>query len=143
MRIYASNAQLATWLGTEPPANSSSLLRSASVMIGRATMTAYYAVDADGLPSDITVKQAFADATCAQAAVWIAAGVDPVAGGLSVTPVLRGKGIGSARLDYDTSLSSSTAALQARQSLIEDLCAESIQILQDAHVLSTRVWTYG
>lgn len=46
------------------------LLTSASKAIRRATKTAIYSVDVDGYPTDTKIREAFRDATCAQALWW-------------------------------------------------------------------------
>lgn len=74
-RIFATEAELAEWLGlTEPPAGAARLLRNASREVSRITVAAYYATDLAGMPTDTTVAAAFRDATCAQAEWLIANG---------------------------------------------------------------------
>ncbi|RSD22005.1 hypothetical protein [Amycolatopsis eburnea] len=50
------------------------LLTSASQVIRRATKTAIYDTDAQNYPSDVDIRQAFRDATCAQALWWTETG---------------------------------------------------------------------
>jgi hypothetical protein len=59
---------------TDPEATR--LLTSASKEVLRATKTAIYDTDADGYPADATIRQAFRDATCAQAEWWLTGGSD-------------------------------------------------------------------
>lgn len=77
-RVYATLAQLinyaaeSTTLPTEPEATR--ILTSASKTIERATKSAIYATDGNGYPTDAAVRQAFADATCAQVEWWLETG---------------------------------------------------------------------
>lgn len=134
--IYATGADLTAWLDPLPlPANSAALLRSGSLLVRSTTMTALYAVDTEGKPSDATVLAAFKDATCAQAAFWSAAGIDPAAGGIPVAAPVRSKRLGSGAVDYDTSVSASVTAFQVKQAAATSLCAEAWMILQQAGVV--------
>jgi hypothetical protein len=134
--VYAANADLTAWINPVPlPANSATLLRSASLLIHSYTMTALYGVDSTGLPSDATVLQAFNDATCAQVAAWIAAGIDPVSGGIPTTALVRSKRLGSGAIDYDTSANSSVTVLQAKREAATTLCAEAVMILHQVRVI--------
>jgi len=134
--VYAADADLTAWIIPTPlPANSATLLRSASFLVHSFTMTALYGVDDAGKPSDATVLQAFNDATCAQAASWIAAGVDPVSGGIPTAAPVRSKRIGSAGIDYDTSANSSATVLQAKREAATTLCAEAVMILHQVRVI--------
>lgn len=134
--VYATDADLTAWITPVPlPANSATLLRSASLLIHTFTMTALYGVDDTGKPSDATVLQAFNDATCAQAASWAAAGIDPVSGGISTAAPVRSKRLGSAGVDYDTSANTSATVLQAKREAATTLCAESVMLLHQARVI--------
>lgn len=87
--IYATREDLAIWLGyvvdpeVDPPDPDLSklpaqadlrMLKRASLAVSKATMTAVYDVDADGLPEDDQVAEALRDATCAQVEAWLASG---------------------------------------------------------------------
>jgi hypothetical protein len=134
--VYATNADLTAWLaGAALPANATVLLRSASMLVRSSTVTALYDVDTEGLPSDATVLEAFTDATCAQAAFWAAAGVDPVAGGVSTTAPVRSKKLGSGAVEYDTGVSASVTAFSAKQAAANSLCGEAWMILQQAGIV--------
>lgn len=140
MILYATSDDLASWLSGDAPSNATQLLRSASLLITQATQAAYYAVDTNGLPSVPALLQAFNDAACAQAAVWIAAGVDPNTAGLQAIAPTRQKGIGTASIAYDTSLSASVTAFTVRQQLASRLCVESARILQAVGLIVTAPW---
>lgn len=146
IRVYATTGDLTggdpPWL-VDLPANAGSLLRSASLLIATATISDYYDADDAGLPTVTAIVEAFRDATCAQVALWATLGIDPNLAGLDVTAPKRAKGIGSAKVEYDTSAASSAAALATRQQLARGLCEQSQRILRSAGMLSTRSWTYG
>ena len=137
--VYADATALTAWTGQAAPANATQLLRSASMLITSATVASVYGVDDAGLPSDATVLEAFRDATCAQVAYWVAAGVDPAAGGISTSAPVRGKSLGSGRVEYDTAVSGSVNAFQAKRAAATTLCAEAFMILQQAGVTPSGV----
>jgi hypothetical protein len=142
--IYATpNDYLDVLQVTEGPDNLGSLLRSASLLIARNIVAAYYATNDAGVPTDAAIVEALKEACCIQASVWAGLGVDPNRGGLDVAAPKRGKGIGSARVDYDTSALSSSVAFAARQALLTTLCPDAEQILRAAGLLTSTVWTYG
>lgn len=76
--VYATRTQLVDYapanLKTRVPdePEATRMLTSASKDIRRATKTAIYETDTDGYPTDTAIRQAFQDATCAQALWWIA-----------------------------------------------------------------------
>lgn len=73
MPTYATSVQLATFTGVAAPADADRLLLRASEIIDHAMRTAVYdADDTTKLPTDATVLQVFADATCAQVEFWFA-----------------------------------------------------------------------
>lgn len=141
--VYAAPADLTAWTGATAPANATQLLRSASLLVRDATASAFYAADTTGLPTDAATLAAFKDATTAQAAFWAANGIDPAAGALPTAGVLRGKKIGSASLDYDTSATVSAAVLQARLDSVENLVPEAVRILRGAGVNTYGPWIVG
>lgn len=77
-RIYATPEQLVAWTGQSAPAGAERLLARASEDIDAALLTAIYATDAAGFPTDAAVQCALADATCAQVEYWLAIGSDGV-----------------------------------------------------------------
>ncbi|MCZ9348548.1 hypothetical protein NGM36_01785 [Streptomyces mutabilis] len=64
-RVYATPEQLTAWTGRPAPADAERLLARASEDVESALLTALYATDAAGMPTDPAVVQALADATCA------------------------------------------------------------------------------
>ncbi|MGN6722988.1 MAG: hypothetical protein ACTHJM_10290, partial [Marmoricola sp.] len=72
MLIYATTDDLTVWMApTAPPDPAAQYLRTASLAVAEATKTWFYSTDTTGAPTDATIKQAFNDATCAQAAAMI------------------------------------------------------------------------
>lgn len=101
MRIYATAEDLNEWDQWEEPVKSPQrLLRHASALVDDAVLTARYSTDQDGYPTDPALREAFRDATCAQAALWHALGIDPSKGTAGVTgeAAVTGKSIGSASI---------------------------------------------
>jgi hypothetical protein len=70
LRIYATTTDLANFLRSAPPAGAQKLLEDASRKMTGVLLTAVYATDVDGYPSDLTQKKAIADATCAIVEWW-------------------------------------------------------------------------
>lgn len=140
--VYATPTDLANWTQQPVPANAAAILRSASLLVREATRNCFYAVDAGNLPTDAVIKQAFNDATCAQAAYWAANGIDPGAP-LAQAGVLNSKAIGSARLGYDTAGAGSLAAYQARVQASHELCQDAVRILQNAGLQMNGPWVVG
>lgn len=66
-RVYASTADLATWLRAAPPSGARRALAEASRLVDEMLLTACYDVDDDGMPTAAAVIAALLDATCAQA----------------------------------------------------------------------------
>lgn len=141
--VYATTDDLTdgAWV-PQVPAAAPALLRFASRLVRRATMTATYATDTAGGPMHEVVRATFRDATCAQVAAWVTAGVDPVAGGAQpIAAPVRGKSLGSGRIEYDTSGSASVTALTARARAATSLSQEALLILADAGLISPRPGT--
>jgi hypothetical protein len=129
--VYADSADLTAWTGTAAPSNATVLLRSASLLVRRATRSAVYAVDGTGLPADTSVSGAMRDATCAHAAALAAAGVDPLAAGTEAGAV-SASSIGSASVTF----ADSAAAAAARARLSDRLVPEALAVLAAADLLS-------
>lgn len=142
MLIHADKDALKNWMDAEPPSNALLMLRSASILVTRATLTACYDVNASGHATDPDVVEALRDATCSQVALWIAASVDPTAGAAqpAATPV-SSKSIGSGSISYDTSGSASVTAMTARATAATKLSQEPLLILSEAGLLSATVGT--
>lgn len=70
LRIYATTTDLANFLHEAPPAGARKLLADASRKMAGVLLTAVYATDVDGYPSDLVQRKAVADATCAIVEWW-------------------------------------------------------------------------
>lgn len=140
MLVYATTEDFGQWIAGDVPANAVALLRSASMIITDELSNTYYATDDTGLPTDTATLQAFRDATCAQAASWIALKIDPLAGGVVTSSgIATSKALDGASITY----SDSAAASAARSAATNALCPQAVTILRQAGLLNTRVWTYG
>ncbi|MFD4264138.1 hypothetical protein ACFWR9_42660 [Streptomyces sp. NPDC058534] len=70
-RNYATAADYQQYTGQTPPAGIEAELAKASRMLEADVFRlSWFEADADGLPSKALVKEAFANAVCAQAAWW-------------------------------------------------------------------------
>jgi hypothetical protein len=134
--IYATSDDLAAWTGSTAPDNAATLLRTASLIVRRATMTATYAVDETGAPTDADVLDAFRDATCAQAAAMAANDVDPLAASAGAAGEIASSSIGSASISFATD--ASTSALT--RSLLSAVTDEAAMILSRAGLTAQPVY---
>ncbi|MBX6357359.1 MAG: hypothetical protein IRZ05_16090 [Micromonosporaceae bacterium] len=75
-RVYATPEQLTAWTGQPAPPDAERLLARASEDVDDALISAVYATDAAGMPTDPAIVQALADATCAQVEYQQATGDD-------------------------------------------------------------------
>lgn len=128
-----------------PPVDATRLLATASRWVREATNGDIYDADDTGMPTDADTLAAFKDATTAQVFAWSSANVDPAVG---VLPVQGARTVASKSLDggtvtYDNTLTSSAAAVAARQRIATVLCDESARILRQAGLGSTRSWDFG
>jgi hypothetical protein len=76
LRIYADTTDLANFLRAAPPPGAPKMLEDASRRMDGILLTAVYATDADGMPSDPTQRKAIAGATCALVEWWMESGGD-------------------------------------------------------------------
>jgi hypothetical protein len=129
VRIYATEAELADWLGTAAPANAGALLRSASSLIRAETRSARYVTDTDGYPTDTALRTAFREAVCAQAKFWADHKVDPSLGPAGVAPAAVSKSIGGASITYES------GATSAKAEQVAGLAPDAYYILADAGLL--------
>lgn len=142
MLIYATSAELTTW-GVTPPTNVTALLRSASILVHRATMTAIYDVDAiTSMPTDADQLAAFRDATCSQVSTWIALAIDPTKGAAGVK-VVTSKSLGSGSISYANAQAISNAAVSAIADAATSLSQETLLILAQAGLTSQSPVVYG
>lgn len=136
MRVYATEADLASWTGKDAPANAAVLLRHASTLVEGATRNAVYRTDGLGMPTVSTVAGAFESATCAQVAFWAANNLDPTAGALPIAgeKVAASKSIKGASVSYDTQ--AAQASKEARIAALQFLCLEAWQILDNEGLIT-------
>ena len=131
--IYADAADLQTWTGAPPDdaAKATALLRRASFLVGRAIRNDLYDVTPSGMPADPDLADAVRDATCAQVEVWLAGGLDVIAGpgGQPALPTVSA--IDGAQVSFDAYL---TAA--ARTGALTQLDDVALHILRAAGLAS-------
>jgi hypothetical protein len=148
-RVYATAADYTTWVGADEsdstavvPADIDRQLARASLDVERATLTAVYAVDGDGLPTDTTIAQAFEDATCAQVEAWQSTGDE-----LGTGNVYDDVQIGSVRLarrGANAGAASQPGALAPRAATILSLAGLlSDGVLSAQPVVTTNQRVYG
>lgn len=142
--LYATPADYVAWTGTDSPANILPILRACSTLVADGTEGDYYDVDpTTGLPSSARILAAFRDATCIQAAAWVALGIDPATGGVQTLS----KGlqtqvkIGSAQIAYSDGTGSQVAAAQA--AAYKGLVPDAVNLLRRNGLRSAGVWALG
>lgn len=69
-RVYATPSDLTAYLGTAAPADAERLLARASEAVDDALLTAVYAVDTDGYPTEPIQREAVKLAACAIVEWW-------------------------------------------------------------------------
>lgn len=120
-RIYATADDLAAYTGSSAPADADALLAKASRFLdSNVFRLCWYQADGDGMPTNATVRQAFTNAVCAQAAWWDELGDSTGATGAGWGLVE----IGSARL------SRSLTATAPEDSAARKLAPEVVDVLQ-------------
>ena len=125
MLIYATSDAYEAWKQDDAPDNIDLLLRSASLLVRRATAGDYYDADVTtGMPTNTTLLQAFSDATCAQVAAWVALGIDPAAGAGGAVPlaVVQSTSLLSGSVTYNTAALTSGVTVNARIVAATSLC---------------------
>lgn len=130
---HATTDDLADFVATVP-ANAQLLLTRASRLVSQATMTAQYAIDGDGLPTDSAVTIALRDATCEQVAAWVKDGVED---GTGAAPVYTNVSIGSVSLGGRSPGSGTAGGASAR-----NLAPQAVLILQQAGLTGQPVRGY-
>lgn len=139
MTVYpdtlATSAQYATWTGTTSPGNIDQVLRSCTQLVLDATKLAYYFTDETGAPTDDAVAKVLADATCIQAAAWVALNIDPLTGGALVTSkIASSKKIGTAVIAYADG--ETAVAVAARQAAYTGLVPDAARKLRLNNLLA-------
>lgn len=140
--MLANPGDLAQWTGTAAPANATQILRSCTSLVLEATEGAYYDVDpATGLATDAQILKAMQDATCIQAAAWIALKIDPSTGGVLAGSVAGSKKIGTAQIVYDSTATASANA--ARAAAYSGIVPDARRKLQQNNLIGTGAYDLG
>ena len=110
MPVYATPADF-----TDPPENIDTQIRIASSLVDDATLTAFYSVDADGVPTNDDIRARFKAAVVAQVGFWAELGINPALGvaGIASEKVATSKSIGGASISYESGERSSLAKSNA------------------------------
>lgn len=137
IHVYATPSDLAAWTGTTPPDTAVQYLRTAAIVVARATSTAVYDVDSSGVATGDPVVTALREATCEHAAAMIAAGVPPVSSGAGAGPVVA-TSMGPASITYATD--GQTAA--ASRDLYVRLTPTAWTILHTADLAGGEPWQW-
>ena len=126
------------WLTEAPPAAEALRnIRFASQLVRNATRLDLYDTYPSGLPVDLDIVEAMRDATCAQAAMWVLAGVDPAAGSIG-----RQIGIASESADGGSVTYGDAVKREEVEASVSRLSSAALQILRNAGLASTRPWTW-
>jgi hypothetical protein len=137
--VYAAPDDLADgWLTTLPDNTTATrLIRFASNLVREATRNDLYDTYPSGLPIDLDIADAMRDATCAQAAMWFLAGINPAAGSVG-----REIGIASQTADGGSVTYSDPITGEEVEGSLSRLSSAAIQILRNAGLASARPWTW-
>lgn len=133
---FASPEDFATWNGQAGPANITSVLRSCTALVQKATAMDLYAVDpSTGLPTDTATLGALRDATCIQAAAWVALNIDPASGGVIVSSkAVKSKKLATGAIEYNDA--EVQAVAQAREAAYTGLVPDAVQFLRSRGLAS-------
>lgn len=114
---------------TDPPEDAEAQIRLASALVDDATLTAFYTVDAHGLPTDDDVLSRFKDAVLAQLGYWKQLEINPALGDAGVTDEKRvsTKAIGGASISYEFRFAQRN--MNDRLAALGALCPEGIAVL--------------
>jgi len=121
-RQFATFSDLvkAPWSLEIEPKTAPRLLHFASNLVARATKTAIYRVDADGMPTDLRIVDALRDATCSQVTTWVGIGIDPAKGAADGGNAIASKSRGAASIQYAVYASTVLARASAATTLSMD-----------------------
>ncbi|TSI11968.1 hypothetical protein [Brevibacterium aurantiacum] len=99
MPVYAEPSDL-----TNAPDNAISQIRLASSLVDDATLTAFYTVDAEGMPINEDIRARFKAAVVAQVSYWAELGINPALGvaGITSERVATSKSIAGASISYES-----------------------------------------
>ncbi|MFC9514388.1 hypothetical protein ACFTSD_01515 [Nocardiaceae bacterium NPDC056970] len=134
MLVFATEDQLAEWSGQPVPSKARVLLREASILVRNACKADVFDTLPNGMPADDDKRIAMQEATCSQAVVWAATGVDPTAGAGGLAREVVSSSIDGASVSYNTANTDS-----AKATSIDSLCPSAHQILRIAGLSSAAV----
>lgn len=139
MLTYAEPDDLADGWLTELPDNATAvrLIRYASQLVRSATRLDLYDVYPSGLPVDLDVAEAMRDATCAHAAMWHLAGINPAAGTVGRELSIASQTADGGSVTYADQID----ATEIERSLTA-LSPAALRILRNAGLASTRPLTW-
>lgn len=114
---------------TDPPEDAAAQIRLASALVDDATLTAFYTVDTEGVPTDEGIRARFKDAVIAQLGYWKKLEIDPVLGdaGVSEEKRVSTKAIGGASISYESRFAQRN--MNDRLAALGTLCPEGIAVL--------------
>lgn len=95
-RVYATAADYQTYSGQTPPADiDRQLARASELLDSEVLLPAWYDIDANSMPTNAEVIEAFAKATCAQVEFWGEVGEE-----VDLSGPIQGARIGTVTLQY-------------------------------------------
>ncbi|MBF6358197.1 hypothetical protein IU449_27245 [Nocardia higoensis] len=139
MLVYAQPDDLMSGWLDEPPttAVATRAIRYASILVRTATRCDHYEVSPAGAPTEPDVIEAMRDATCAHAAMWITAGINPAAGSAG-----REIGIASQSADGGSVTYADSVTAEEVEVSLRRLIPTALDILRNAGMASTRPDTW-
>ncbi|AXK88612.1 hypothetical protein SAMN05421776_12320 [Nocardia farcinica] len=139
MLVYAAPEDLADGWLTDLPDNTTAtqLIRYASQLVREATRLDLYDTYPSGLPVDLDIAEAMREATCAQAAMWHLAGINPAAG-----TVGRELAVASQTADGGSVAYGDTITGAEVERSLSTLSGMALRILRNAGLASTRPCTW-
>ncbi|MFE3052365.1 hypothetical protein [Nocardia sp. NPDC059239] len=139
MLVYATPDDLMDGWLDEPPetAEALRLIRAASRLVRKATRCDLYHVDPSGLPTDPDIIEVMRDATCAHAAMWKRAGINPDAGTAGRQIAIKAQTADGGAVTY----ADGPSAAEISASLSR-LSTQALDILREAGMASARPQTW-
>lgn len=139
MLVYAEPDDLMDGWLLEPPEAPVAVraIKFASQLVRTATACDHYEVDPAGAPTEPDVIEAFRDATCAHAAMWIESGINPAAGTVGREIGIASQSADGGSVTYADSVSADEVAVSLKR-----LCSTALDILRSAGLASTRPDTW-
>ena len=136
MPVYAAPEDF-----TDPPENIDTMIVLASRLVEDATLTAFYTVDADCVPTNDDIRARFKAATVAQVNYWQELGIKPGQGAAGITEEGRvsTKSIGSESVSYE--FRNAQQNMNDRLAALTNLGPEALAIL--GHLAHGRVMIRG